>query len=172
MSQRIGSRELRRDEAEVVRRVEAGERFTVTRAGRPVADLVPHRPGDPPSAADRTLGAVQAEFRGLPSVDAARWERDRRRADSRFGPDDPSENPWNRGTRHGSAVAGHPDSGPVASNPLSSRFIASEDEPTDPRPAARADAAPPAAVMAEQAPPYPPTSRGGRPDRPGGPPTR
>ncbi|APU13285.1 MULTISPECIES: type II toxin-antitoxin system Phd/YefM family antitoxin [Actinoalloteichus] len=108
MSQRIGSRELRRDEAEIIRRVEAGESFTVTQAGRPVADLVPHRPGGRPATTDRTLGAVQAEFRSLPPVDASRWDRDRRRSDSRFGADDPLENPWDRGTRHGSAVTARP----------------------------------------------------------------
>jgi prevent-host-death family protein len=39
----IASRELRNDTAGLLRRVEAGERITITRRGKPVADLVPHR---------------------------------------------------------------------------------------------------------------------------------
>ncbi len=39
----ISQRELRNDSGEVMRRVEAGESFTVTRRGVPVAMLVPHR---------------------------------------------------------------------------------------------------------------------------------
>lgn len=38
----IPLRELRNNASGVLRRVEAGERLTVTVAGRPVADLVPH----------------------------------------------------------------------------------------------------------------------------------
>lgn len=44
----ISQRELRNDNAKIMRRVEAGETFVVTRHGKPVADLVPHqadRPG-------------------------------------------------------------------------------------------------------------------------------
>lgn len=37
----IPARELRNDVSAVLRRVEAGERLTVTVSGRPVADLVP-----------------------------------------------------------------------------------------------------------------------------------
>ena len=41
MSEEIASRELRNDTAGVLRRVQAGERLTVTVNGRPVAELVP-----------------------------------------------------------------------------------------------------------------------------------
>lgn len=41
MAEEIASRELRNDTAGVLRRVQAGERVTVTVNGRPVADLVP-----------------------------------------------------------------------------------------------------------------------------------
>lgn len=37
----IGVRELRNDTAAILRRVEAGERLTITVSGRPVAELVP-----------------------------------------------------------------------------------------------------------------------------------
>ena len=41
----ISQRELRNDNAEVIREVEAGESFTVTRRGVPVARLSPLGPG-------------------------------------------------------------------------------------------------------------------------------
>lgn len=44
MSVEIASRELRNDTAGLLRRVEAGETVVITRRGKPVADLIPHRP--------------------------------------------------------------------------------------------------------------------------------
>lgn len=41
----IPQRQLRNDNAEIIRRVEAGEVFTVTRNGVPVAELRPLPPG-------------------------------------------------------------------------------------------------------------------------------
>ncbi|MGH3951474.1 MAG: type II toxin-antitoxin system Phd/YefM family antitoxin [Pseudonocardiaceae bacterium] len=95
MAQQIGQRELRNDNAEIMRRVEKGERFTVTRNGRPVADLVPHQAGSerPPL----TLGELQHAFSKLPKVDRARWEADRRADDDVFGADDPAGDPSTRG---------------------------------------------------------------------------
>lgn len=43
----VATRELRNDTAGVLRRVEAGETVVITVRGRPVADLVPHRPEGP-----------------------------------------------------------------------------------------------------------------------------
>lgn len=43
----VATRELRNDTAGVLRRVEAGEKVTITVRGKPVADLVPHRPEGP-----------------------------------------------------------------------------------------------------------------------------
>jgi prevent-host-death family protein len=40
----VASRELRNDTAGLLRRVEAGEKIVITRRGKPVAELVPHRP--------------------------------------------------------------------------------------------------------------------------------
>lgn len=93
MSEVIGQRELRNDNAEIMRRVEAGESFTVTRHGKPVADLVPHQRNrvDRPRS---TLGEVQSAFRQLPRVDVARWYRDRDRDNEIFGADDPLHGPW------------------------------------------------------------------------------
>jgi len=39
----VASRELRNHTAGVLRRVEEGERIVITRRGKPVADLVPHK---------------------------------------------------------------------------------------------------------------------------------
>jgi prevent-host-death family protein len=39
----VASRELRNDTGGLLRRVEAGETIVITRRGRPVADLVPHK---------------------------------------------------------------------------------------------------------------------------------
>lgn len=40
-------RELRNDTAGVLRRVEAGESLLITKRGKPVAEVVPHRPQEP-----------------------------------------------------------------------------------------------------------------------------
>ena len=42
MDATISQRELRNDSGTIMRRIEQGESFTVTRNGSPVADLVPH----------------------------------------------------------------------------------------------------------------------------------
>jgi prevent-host-death family protein len=87
----IGQRELRNDNAEIMRRVEAGEGFVVTRNNKPVAQLLPYRE----EAVSRPpLGDVQVLFGTLPSVDLDRWEADRKAADQVFGEDDPVEDPW------------------------------------------------------------------------------
>jgi prevent-host-death family protein len=88
----IGQRELRNDNAEIMRRVEAGESFVVTRNNKPVAQLSPYRADE--GAPMPQLGEVQQLFSRLPSVDADRWEADRREADEVFGEDDPLEDPW------------------------------------------------------------------------------
>jgi prevent-host-death family protein len=45
METTISQRELRNDSGMIMRRVEQGESFTVTRNGTPIADLVPHDAG-------------------------------------------------------------------------------------------------------------------------------
>lgn len=56
-------RDLRNHGGEVVDRVEAGERLTVTRDGRPVAELRPVR------APGLTAPALLERWRSLPAVD-------------------------------------------------------------------------------------------------------
>jgi prevent-host-death family protein len=63
-------RELRNPGGEVLDRVEAGARLTVTRSGRPVAELVPLR--RPPATADTLL----ARWSSLPPVDPERLRAD------------------------------------------------------------------------------------------------
>ena len=84
MAETISQRELRNDNAEIMRRVEAGESFVVTRNGRPVADLVPH---EVPPKRRKTGRDMQEDFRRLPPIDLEQWYRDRADADEFFGDD-------------------------------------------------------------------------------------
>ena len=84
MPEFIAQRQLRNDNAEIMRRVEAGESFVITRNGRPVADLVPH--GVPPRKR-KTGRDMQEDFRRLPPIDVEQWYRDREEADRIFGDD-------------------------------------------------------------------------------------
>jgi prevent-host-death family protein len=71
MSRSITQRELRNDSGEIMRQLDQGESFIVTRNGAPVGELTPlrrHRF----VAADTAL----AMFRNAPTVDAARFRRD------------------------------------------------------------------------------------------------
>lgn len=84
MAQTISQRELRNDNAEIMRRVEAGESFTVTRNGKPIADLVPH---PAPPTRRKTGREMQEEFSQLPPIDVEQWYRDRAADDLIFGDD-------------------------------------------------------------------------------------
>jgi prevent-host-death family protein len=67
----ITQRELRNDSGRVMRALDAGESFTVTRHGVPVGELLP--------AADRRFvarGAVLRAFSGAPALDAERFRSD------------------------------------------------------------------------------------------------
>lgn len=86
MSETIGQRQLRNDNAEIMRRVEAGESFVITRNGRPVADLVPH--GEQGAGRRRfTFREQQEYFRTLPPIDVEQWYADRAEDDLFFGDD-------------------------------------------------------------------------------------
>ena len=67
----IPQRELRNNISDILRRAEEGERFTITVAGRPVAEL-----GPPPEATPRgaTFGDLKAMFAKHP-VDS-QWAAD------------------------------------------------------------------------------------------------
>src|SRR3954468_20968812 len=64
MAESITQRELRNDSGEIMRRLDAGESFIVTRNGTPVGELAPLRRHRFVSAE-----AAVAMFRGAPSVD-------------------------------------------------------------------------------------------------------
>lgn len=87
MATMIGEREFRDDIAEILRRVESGERFTITRSGQPIADLIPHRADV--VARRRTLAELQATFRTLPPLDHKKWREDQADLDRYLRPDDP-----------------------------------------------------------------------------------
>jgi prevent-host-death family protein len=82
METTISQRELRNDSGAIMRRVEQGERFTVTRNGVPVADLLPHDL----AAADRRrrfvpVAEVAAGVSQLASWDVERFAAEQRELD-------------------------------------------------------------------------------------------
>jgi prevent-host-death family protein len=83
METTISQRELRNDSGAIMRRVEQGECFTVTRNGVPVADLVPHDR----TAADRRrrfvpIAEVAAGVSRLPNWDVERFAAEQRQLDA------------------------------------------------------------------------------------------
>jgi prevent-host-death family protein len=71
MAKRISQRELRNDSGDIMRAVDAGTSFVVTRNGAPVAELTPlHR--------RRFVSAdvVLAAFKEAPAIDAGRFRKD------------------------------------------------------------------------------------------------
>jgi antitoxin (DNA-binding transcriptional repressor) of toxin-antitoxin stability system len=71
MSPEITQRELRNDSGEIMRRLDGGEAFVVTRNGVPVGELTPLRRHRFVSAQ-----AAVAIFRGAPGVDLGRLRAD------------------------------------------------------------------------------------------------
>ena len=71
MSRQVTQRELRNESGRIMRALDRGKAFVVTRNGVPVGELVPLRP--------RTFVAAesaQAAFARAPRVDAKRFRRD------------------------------------------------------------------------------------------------
>jgi prevent-host-death family protein len=71
MTQAITQRELRNDSGEIMRRLDRGETFVVTRNGVPVGELTPMR-----RHRFVATDAVVAMFRNAPPIDAARLRAD------------------------------------------------------------------------------------------------
>ncbi len=71
MTQAITQRELRNDSGEIMRRLDQGETFIVTRNGTPVGELTPMR-----RHRFVSTDAVVAMFRNAPSIDADRFRSD------------------------------------------------------------------------------------------------
>ncbi|MGE3284863.1 MAG: type II toxin-antitoxin system Phd/YefM family antitoxin [Pseudonocardia sp.] len=84
MADVIAQRQVRNDNAEIMRRVEAGESFVITRNGTPIADLVPHAAVRKPRLTAREL---QERARRLPPMDRDTWYADRAADDLLFGDD-------------------------------------------------------------------------------------
>jgi prevent-host-death family protein len=75
VAQEITQRELRNDSGEIMRRLDRGESFVVTRNGVPVGELAPLRRHRFVNAE-----AALAVFRGAPGVDFKRFRADLDRA--------------------------------------------------------------------------------------------
>jgi len=71
MTREITQRELRNESGEIMRQLDQGETFVVTRNGVPVGELAPLRRHRFVSA-----DAVTAMFRHAPDIDAARFRTD------------------------------------------------------------------------------------------------
>jgi prevent-host-death family protein len=71
MSRRITQRELRNESGRIMRALDRGEAFTVTRNGVPVGELVPVRPRVFVAAE-----SVAAAFKGAPRIARRRLRRD------------------------------------------------------------------------------------------------
>jgi antitoxin (DNA-binding transcriptional repressor) of toxin-antitoxin stability system len=74
MAKKITQRELRNDTPAIMRAIEHGESFVLTRNGTPIADLIPHaRPAERP----RVTGADLLEAADqLPKVDPGQFFAD------------------------------------------------------------------------------------------------
>lgn len=71
MARKLTQRELRNNSGEIMRALDRGESFIVTRNGVPVGDLVPT--GTPTFI---SALAAQAALAGAPRIDAERFRRD------------------------------------------------------------------------------------------------
>lgn len=88
----ISQRELRNDNADIMRRVEQGEEFTVTRNGRPIARVIP-LDDIPPQTRRLTGEQIAAEWVAMGPFDASGWARDIRDARADLD-EDPSGDAW------------------------------------------------------------------------------
>ena len=73
MATPVNQRELRNDSGAIMRRVEQGERFIVTRNGVPVADLIPHQSGRQGARRFVAIADIAAGLATVPDWDTARF---------------------------------------------------------------------------------------------------
>jgi prevent-host-death family protein len=71
MSRRITQRELRNESGRIMRALDKGQSFTVTRNGVPVGELLPVRPRVFVAAE-----SVAAAFKGAPPIERRRFRKD------------------------------------------------------------------------------------------------
>ena len=94
MGPTISQRELRNDSGAIMRRVEQGESFVVTRNGVPIADLLPHN--DSRATAARRFVPIADIANAIAAL--PKWEVESFRAElSAFDDlvDDDDHDPWN-----------------------------------------------------------------------------
>jgi prevent-host-death family protein len=94
VAETIKQSELRNNNAEIMRRVAAGESLTVMVHGQPVADLVPHQRLGHRRRRLVPAAEFDAALAALPPFDVEQWKRDLSAADDVFGDDLPTD-PWN-----------------------------------------------------------------------------
>jgi len=83
----VGIRELKQNASEVVARAEKGETITITVQGRPVAKIVPMKPGKRMWVPAAELAAVMAEL----GPDTTGWAEELQASRE----NDPIVDPWN-----------------------------------------------------------------------------
>lgn len=87
MATDIPQRELRNRTADLLRRVEAGERLRITVHGHPVAELVPLEEERPRPRTFVPIKEIQEGLRGIMSPEEAReWAREIREIRREWGP--------------------------------------------------------------------------------------
>lgn len=74
MPRRITQRELRNETPAIMRAVQNGESFVLTRNGTPIADIVPHARGEEPRGP--RAGDCFAKVRTLPKIDVDKFFAD------------------------------------------------------------------------------------------------
>jgi len=85
MAREISQRELRNQSGEIMRELDRGEKFIVTRNGAPVGELRPIRPRQ-----FVPTGTLQAALRGVGPIDPRRFREDI----DRYVDQDPTPRAW------------------------------------------------------------------------------
>ncbi len=97
MSETIRQSDLRNNNAEIMRRVAAGESFTITVHGQAVADLVPHQREQPKR---RFVPAAEIDaLLAMDKPDPDLWRQDMERAEAEIFADEDWDDPWERARR-------------------------------------------------------------------------
>lgn len=81
MNTEIGSYEAKTKLPELLRSVQAGQRFTITLRGAPIAELIPFGGTGESGTASAAVSAIKAfpKIKGVPSEDITQWIREGRR---------------------------------------------------------------------------------------------
>jgi prevent-host-death family protein len=94
MGETIRQSDLRNNNAEIMRRVAAGESFTVTVHGQAVADLVPHQREQPKR---RFLPAAEVDaLLAMDAPDPNLWREDMQRLEAATFAEEEWRDPWER----------------------------------------------------------------------------